>query len=115
MLPRRRWNEQWTEIRFCSRACRSRGINATDRALERAILDLLDRRAQGATICPSEAARSVSTDANWRVLMEFARRAARRLSHSGRTQILQKGKVVDPAEFRGPIRIRKTPWEHRAR
>lgn len=105
--PRRRWRKHWSQVRFCSHFCRKRGVNATDLRLERAILDLLSSRAADATICPSEAARAVAADGDWRGLMEPARRAARRLTHSGRVRILQKGSVVDPANFRGPIRIRK--------
>lgn len=107
MEPRRRWLHQWREVRYCSSYCRRRGVNTTDRGLERAILELLSSRAPEGTICPSEAARAAATDDSWRGLMEPARRAARRLAHSGRVQILQKGKVVGPGNFRGPIRIRK--------
>ena len=105
--PRRRWREQWDQLRFCSRYCRKRGVNATDLRLERAILELLSTRAGAATICPSEAARAVAIGGDWRGLMEPARRAARRLTHSGRVQILQKGRTVDPGSFRGPVRVRK--------
>lgn len=94
-------------MRFCSRYCRKRGVTATDLRLERAILELLSTRAGAATICPSEAARAVATDGGWRGLMEPTRRAARRLMHSGRVQILQKGRAVDPGSFRGAVRIRK--------
>ena len=44
----------------------------------------------------------------WRDLTEEARRAARRLVHRGKVEITQKGRVVDPGDFRGPIRIRRT-------
>lgn len=88
---------------------------ATERALAQAILDLLEQRAAGATICPSEAARAVHTtsrprDADaegWRTLMEPARRAARSLVAEGRVEVTQRGEVVDPASARGPIRIRR--------
>ena len=74
--------------------------------LEEAILGLLDRRAPGATICPSEAARAVGGD-GWRDLMEPARAAARGLVAAGLVEITQGGRVVDPATARGPIRIRR--------
>ncbi|MEU9233983.1 DUF3253 domain-containing protein [Streptomyces subrutilus] len=81
----------------------------TDRRLERAILELLDRRAPDATICPSDAARAVyeGDDDGWRALMEPARRAARRLVAAGEVEITQGGHPVDPAKARGPIRIRR--------
>ncbi len=80
-----------------------------DLRLERAILDLLERRAPTATICPSDAARAVYTgdDDGWRTLMEPARRAARRLVEAGEVEITQGGRVVEPAKARGPIRIRR--------
>jgi hypothetical protein len=103
---RRRWAAQWEAIRYCSAACRRRRVTATDRALERTILGLLDERASGATLCPSEVARSFAPD-RWRDLMEPARRAARRLVASGRIEILQHGRVVEPSNARGPIRLRR--------
>lgn len=78
----------------------------SDRALEDAIGELLDRRAPGATICPSEAARRVDPDA-WRDLMPDARRVAGRLVADGRVEMTQRGEVVDPATARGPVRLRR--------
>lgn len=108
ITPRRRWGKTWSQVRFCSRYCRARRVSFIDRNLERAILELLASRARGATICPSEAARAVAAGESWRPLMEPARRAARRLAHSGQVEILQSGKVVNPSDFRGPVRIRST-------
>ena len=76
--------------------------------LELAILGMLDQRSPGATICPSDAARAVGTDDEWRDLMEPARDAARRLVASGHVVITQGGHVVDPGSATGPIRIRRT-------
>ena len=78
-----------------------------DRRLEEAILDLLGRRAPGATICPSEAARAVAGEERWRDLMEQARQAAQRLTASGQVEVTQGGEVVDLATARGPVRIRR--------
>jgi hypothetical protein len=96
----------WHEVRWCSDACRRRGVRAVDRALEVAIGELLDARASDATICPSEAARRVDPD-GWRELMEPARRAARRMVAVGTLEIVQDGRVVDPSRARGPIRLRR--------
>ncbi|MET9853146.1 DUF3253 domain-containing protein [Streptomyces sp. NPDC006450] len=83
----------------------------TGRRLERAILELLERRGPTSTICPSDAARAVyeGDDDGWRALMEPARRAARRLASAGEVEITQAGQPVDPAKTRGPIRIRRAP------
>jgi hypothetical protein len=92
-------------VRFCSDACRRRKPTTADRTLEEAIVGLLSKRAAGATICPSEAARAVFPD-DWRDRMEDARRAARRLVSEGRIEITQGGRVVDPSTAKGPIRLR---------
>ncbi|MGW7317637.1 DUF3253 domain-containing protein [Streptomyces sp. NPDC054854] len=84
------------------------GERRTDRRLERAILELLERRGPTSSICPSDAARAVyeGDDDGWRALMEPARRAARRLVTAGEVEITQGGRPVDPTVARGPIRIR---------
>ncbi len=106
MAWRKSWERNWDEVKYCSDACRKNKVSDTDRDLEASILDLLDRRKVGATICPSEAARAVGGD-DWRDLMEPARRAARRLVDTGAVEITQQGRVVDPSTAKGPIRIRK--------
>ncbi|MEU2117379.1 DUF3253 domain-containing protein [Streptomyces sp. NPDC016459] len=81
----------------------------TERRLERAILELLEKRGPTASICPSDAARAVykGDDDGWRALMEPARSAARRLVTSGEVEITQGGRPVEPTDFKGPIRIRR--------
>ena len=107
MVWRRKWAANWDSVRYCSDACRRSRVSDVDRQLEAAIETLLDDRARGASICPSEAARLVGGDDGWRTLMEPARRAARRLVAAGRVEITQGGHVVDPSTARGPIRIRR--------
>ncbi len=63
-------------------------------------------RAVESTICPSEVARAEGS-ADWRTLMEPSRQAARRLVAAGRVEIVQGGRVVDPSQAKGPIRIRR--------
>lgn len=103
---RAKWARDWDSVRYCSDACRRRKVTSTDRDLEQTILGLLGRRANGATICPSEAAKAVGGD-DWRDLMEPARRAARRLVAEGDVVITQGGAVVDPSTAKGAIRIRR--------
>ncbi|MGB5951470.1 MAG: DUF2256 and DUF3253 domain-containing protein [Ornithinimicrobium sp.] len=115
---RKKWERDWDQVRYCSSGCRRRGVADVDRQLEEAIVQLLSTRAPAATICPSEAARAVATEAAsgsgeatsdeaWRELMEPVGRAARRLVAAGEVEIAQKGQVVDPSTARGPIRIRR--------
>ncbi|WP_020139643.1 DUF3253 domain-containing protein [Streptomyces sp. 351MFTsu5.1] len=77
--------------------------------LEKAIMSLLDRRADTASICPSDAAREVydGEDDGWRALMEPARRAAWRLVDHGEVEVTQGGQAVAETETRGPVRIRR--------
>lgn len=103
---RKKWTRCWEEVRYCSDACRRRKVSGQDEALEQAIVELLDARGPGKTICPSEAARAVDPD-DWRPLMEPARRAARRLVARGELEIRQRGEVVDPTTAKGPIRLRR--------
>lgn len=74
--------------------------------LERAILELLDRRAPK-TICPSDVARAVGTADGWRALMDPVRAAAQRLVEAGEVEVTQRGEVVDLPTVRGPVRIRR--------
>jgi hypothetical protein len=104
MTWRKAWAANWDHVRYCSDRCRRRKVGPTDRALERAITELLTHRAATATICPSEAARAVGGD-DWRALLEPARAAARRLEARGQVVISQRGRPVDPSTARGPIRI----------
>ena len=103
---RKKWARDWDQVKYCSDACRGRRATPVDDALEAAIASLLDARARGATICPSEAARQVGGE-EWRDLMEPARAAARRLVAQGRVEVTQAGHVVDPSTAKGPIRIRR--------
>jgi hypothetical protein len=81
-------------------------VDGVDGELERAIEALLDSRAAGATICPSEAARAVDPD-GWRDLMPAARAAAARLAAQGVAEVTQGGEVVDVRTARGPVRVRR--------
>ena len=108
---RKAWADSWDEVRWCSVACRRHGVSDVDIRLSGEIMRLLNDRSSGATICPSEAARSIGAD-GWRDLMEPARAAARRLVADGTVDITQGGLVVDPSTAKGPIRIRLRPRHH---
>ena len=105
---RKKWERCWDEVKYCSDACRRSKPAGDERRLEEAIIQLLSKRAAGATICPGEAARAVFPD-GWSDRMEDARQAARRLVAAGRIEILQGGRVVDPSTAKGPIRLRRKP------
>ena len=73
--------------------------------IERTIDALLDQRAEGKTICPSEAARALAAD--WRPLMQPVRDVASAMVDDGRLEVTQKGEVVDGRTARGAIRLRR--------
>lgn len=101
---RKKWERDWESVRWCSDACRRRGVRPVDTQLEAKTLELVSSRA--GTVCPSEVARAVDPE-GWRDLMEPARQAARRLVAAGEVEITQGGRVVDPSTAKGPIRIRR--------
>jgi Protein of unknown function (DUF3253)/Uncharacterized protein conserved in bacteria (DUF2256) len=104
MTWRKAWAKNWDSVRYCSDKCRSRKVAPVDTQLAAAIVELLNDRKVGATICPSEAAQQVGDD-DWRDLMEPARAAARRLQADGVVVVTQGGRPVDPSTAKGPIRI----------
>jgi hypothetical protein len=84
-------------------------VSATDPDTEKrardAILELLDARGPEKTICPSEAARALAGDADFRPYMDPVRDAAAKLADAGRIEVTQKGEPVRIGEVRGPIRL----------
>lgn len=104
---RRKWADTWDAVVHCSRGCSRQGLGPVDAALEEGILALARARGRRKTLCPSEVARAHAED--WRPWMERVRQAARRLAARGEVEVLQKGRVVDPTDARGPIRLRLGP------
>lgn len=70
-----------------------------------AVLELLAKRADGLTICPSEAARRIAPD-TWRDAMPTVHEAARALVAEGRVVITQGGEMIAPTNVVGAYRIR---------
>ena len=74
--------------------------------IEDAITGLLAQRDAGKTICPSDAARALAGQDDFRPLMEPVRARAREMVERGDLEITQGGRVVDPDAARGAIRLR---------
>ena len=75
--------------------------------LQGAILRMLEQRSAGASVCPSEIARSMRPE-SWRELMPVVRDAACALARAGSIEITQRDRVLAPDErLRGAIRLRK--------
>jgi hypothetical protein len=106
---RKKWQDCWQEIQFCSEKCRKSRRSKLDEQLESTIIELLSKRSSSSTICPSEAARLCLGEDAWKPEMERTRQAARRLVAQGRIHFTQKGIIVDPSNAKGPIRLRRGP------
>ena len=91
---------------FVARMLRSGNVadERSEDGLEEIILRLLRQRADGASICPSDAARAAKAS-GWRNLMDDVRAAAGRLAARGEVDVTQRGRVVDIGTARGPVRI----------
>ncbi|CAK9005595.1 DUF3253 domain-containing protein [Durusdinium trenchii] len=103
---RKKWERNWDSIKYCSKTCRGAKLRPMDETFEAEIVSLLGKRSAKATICPSEVARRVLGDEGaWRGEMEAVRQAVRRLAARNVVCVRQRGHVVDPFSFRGPIRV----------
>ena len=69
------------------------------------MLDLLNKRGVGKSICPGEVARQLAGSDAWRELMDPVREVARQLARRGVLVITQRGNVVEPDNFSGPVRL----------
>lgn len=100
---RKKWERNWDEVRYCSSACRARGISGTDVAIEDEIRRLVDARGAVTDVAVAEALtlRGLAAD------REPVRRAARRLQAAGEVELVQSGRVVDPSTAVGPVTIRR--------
>lgn len=101
---RKKWERDWDQVKFCSERCRRAKSPGRQKEIEASILGLLQKRGVDKTIRPSEVLSP--TEKSDRLKMEEVREVARHLVQRGLLQITQKGKVVDPDAFRGPIRLR---------
>jgi hypothetical protein len=78
--------------------------------VEAAIVGLLSRRAASSSICPSDAARSLSEprSAAWRAWMPLVRHVAQAMAERGVLQITRGDQAVRKTELhQGAIRLRR--------
>ena len=73
--------------------------------IEAHILELAQERGPDKTICPSEVARSLAGDADFRPLMPHVREAAATLADRGELAVTQRREPVDARSAKGPIRL----------
>jgi len=86
-------------------------MSVSDDLIASRLLELLSQRDPGASVCPSDVARSLAeSEPQWRALMPEVRRVASALAAAGVVQVTQGDAVVDLAtEPAGPIRLRRGP------
>jgi hypothetical protein len=86
--------------------------------VRKALETVLDQRESPKTICPSEAARLLSSAdlrqlgvQNWREAMPAVRDAVWEMRSAGEVEVLQQKKVLSdetrPSDVKGPIRVRR--------
>ena len=80
-------------------------MSVSDADIRDEIQRLAELRTREKTFCPSEVARALAED--WCPLMDRVRQVAGEEVEAGRLVVMQKGREVDLANARGPIRLRK--------
>ncbi|MFN8169011.1 MAG: DUF2256 domain-containing protein [Candidatus Nanopelagicales bacterium] len=95
------WARSWDEVRWCSDACRRRGLRAADHDAEAALERALRAAPAGRAVELSAVPAYAEAD------RERWRSAARRLAARGEAEILVGGRVVDPSHARGPLSLRR--------
>lgn len=104
---RKKWAKNWDEVKYCSEQRKKNKITSEEALFENKILELLHQRAATSSICPSEVL--PHEEKTNKQKMEQVRQAARRLVHKNKIVITQKNQIVDPSEFKGPIRLKLKP------
>lgn len=99
--PRKKWEKNWDDIKYCSERCRR---NKRPRSFEKEILTLLEERGADKSICPSEVLQP--EEKSNKDLMELVRISARKLVTEGKIVITQKNQIVDPSRAKGAIRLK---------
>lgn len=97
---RKKWARDWDNIKYCSKACRSKKLSEVDAQLEAMLHNLL---AQHGRAEPQRALRLLGLGDEHR---EAARMAARRLVQQGVAQMWQGGRPVDVSTAKGAIELR---------
>lgn len=74
------------------------------RKIRETILELVNDRGVGKTICPSEVAKKMGLT-DWRKLLKQVRSEAVALAKASEISIYRKGRAVDPDDFKGVYRL----------
>ncbi len=108
---RKKWENRWDEIRYCSARCRSQKLTKIDQQLEQAILSLLATGPRGKTICPSEAIHTVFPEEQWSDHMEQTRQAPAASSLKAKSKSSKMAKPSTPPPPRPPsVSVKHSPF-----
>ena len=77
--------------------------------IEQCVREMTHARGPAGTVCPSEVARALAGDGDFRPLMPHVRQAAAVLAERGDIVVTQRGVSVDARTARGPIRLGAAP------
>jgi len=103
---RKKWAASWDDVKYCSTSCRRDKPNRTDRALEAAIMALIEANPGRSGVDPERALDDTPADGRGN-MRERARRAARRLVADGEVEMIQRGRRVDPSTAKGTVHVRR--------
>lgn len=101
---RKKWQANWATVKYCSSRCQRARLDATDQAIEEAIRHLLHRQ-PGKVIALVAIADVIAVDPN----SERVRNTARRLVANGEAVLINKGRIIEPEQARGPLHLRTIP------
>ncbi|MBX9926587.1 MAG: DUF3253 domain-containing protein [Hyphomicrobiaceae bacterium] len=82
-------------------------MERTEAQIELVILEMTEQRGPNKSICPSDVARRLAGDGDWRAMMVDVRSVAVQLALAGKIAITQGGVPVHSTSVvKGPIRLR---------
>ncbi|MEE9314063.1 MAG: DUF3253 domain-containing protein [Rhizobiaceae bacterium] len=82
-------------------------MNHSPQSIHETILKLLQQRDDNKSLAPDEVARALAgtNEKEWRLFMKPIRHEAVTMANEGEINILRKGKIVSPIDFKGIYRL----------
>ena len=102
---RAKWANNFDEIAYCSKACRSHKPGPTEARFESTILEML-RSSRPSMITCEDVEAKLAFDPPLANQRERCRQAARRLAGRGEIEVVQQSQVVDPSFAKGVMWLR---------
>ncbi len=102
---RKKWERDWHNVRYCSKSCRSRGVNDTDRQLETLVLSLLNSQPAGKQFTMNDITSDFRSGLK-PATPDDVMHALRRLASDGRLEFLMNGRPTSPSAAKGNCQVR---------